>query len=426
MGVIVQKFGGSSVADTEKLFNLCRHITKEYNEGNKVVVVVSAQGKMTDKLVNEASEITSKPNPREYDVLLSAGEQITIAKLAMCLEELGYKSISYMGWQVPIITDSNHLNSRIKYIENRNILKDLEEGKIVIIAGFQGIDKEGNITTLGRGGSDTTAVSIASSLNADRCEIYTDVDGIFSGDPRIIHDVKKLNTISFDEMLELSSMGAKVLHNRCVEIGKKYDTVIHVKSTFDSNSKGTIVGNKDDNFEHLVVSGITKEDNNTRITVIYLNNKMNNNIFKLLAENNINVDIIVKANVENKDENVSFSVNTNNLDKTLEILNSNLDKVNAKKVLHSKNFSKISVVGIGMINTPGVASTIFETLYENDINIHMISTSEIKVSVLVDIEKADLAVRVLHDKFFLRLDLYGNGMCNSWDGFSLPCTCCIH
>lgn len=278
MGIIVQKFGGSSVSDTEKLFALCKHITKEYENGNKVVVVVSAQGKTTDGLVSQVSEITDSPNSREYDVLLSTGEQITISKLAMCLEKLGYQAISYMGWQVPIITDSTYSNAKIKYIENRNILKDLDNGKIVIIAGFQGVDEEGNITTLGRGGSDTTAVAIASSLGANKCEIYTDVDGIFTSDPRIIENVKKLDTVSFDEMLEFSSLGAKVLHNRCIEIGKNYNTPIHVRSTFEENSKGTLVSDTKHGFEDLVICGVTKEENTTRITVICSNGEIRKNL----------------------------------------------------------------------------------------------------------------------------------------------------
>lgn len=241
MGIIVQKFGGSSVADTEKLYNICNHIIREYNNRNQVVVVVSAQGKMTDMLIADEKEITLKPVEREHDVLVSVGEQITISKLVMCLNEKGYNAISYTGWQLPIITDDVYGNARIKYIETKKIKEQLETGKIVVIAGFQGINEIGDITTLGRGGSDTTAVALAASLKADRCDIYTDVDGVYSADPRIYKDAKKFETITYDEMLKLARSGAKVLHDRCVEIGKKFNVPIFVKSSFEENSVGTRV-----------------------------------------------------------------------------------------------------------------------------------------------------------------------------------------
>ena len=253
MGLIVQKFGGSSVANTEKLEMVSSHIRKEVENGNQVVVVVSAQGKTTDRLIAEESEITKNPVKREHDVLVSTGEQITISKLAMLLNQMGQKAVSLTGWQVPIVTNSEHTNSRIRYIENSKIQEYLLAGNVVIVAGFQGIDENGDITTLGRGGSDTTAVALAANLKADRCDIFTDVDGVFTSDPRIVEDVMKLDSISYDEMLELSSMGAKVLHNRCVEIGKKYGVPIYVKSTFEKDGIGTLVADKEP-FEDLVIS----------------------------------------------------------------------------------------------------------------------------------------------------------------------------
>ena len=272
MGIIVQKFGGSSVANLEKLELVSEHIIKEVERGNKLVVVVSAQGKTTDKLIAEEAEITKNPDKREHDVLVSTGEQITIAKLAMLLIEKNYKAVSLAGWQIPIITNSEFSNSRIRYIHNDTINEYLDSGNIVIVAGFQGIDENGNITTFGRGGSDTTAVALAASLGAERCDIFTDVDGVYTSDPRIVENVIKLKTISYDEMLEMSSMGAKVLHNRCVEIGKKYNVPIYVKSTFEKNSIGTLVNNK--NLEDLVINGVTKDNYISRITIVGLENNI--------------------------------------------------------------------------------------------------------------------------------------------------------
>lgn len=400
MGIVVQKFGGSSVADAERLLKVCKHIIKEHNEGNNVAVVVSAQGKTTDKLISEEREITKNPNKREHDTLVSVGEQITISKLAMTLEELGYKAISLTGWQVPIITTNEHGNAKIKYINNEKILDLFNKGYIVIIAGFQGVSEELEITTFGRGGSDTTAVAVAASLKADKCEIFTDVDGVFSSDPRIVKNVKKIDNICYDEMLELSSMGAKVLHNRCVEIGKKYNLPIIVKSTFEESSRGTIVDNN--YMEDITISGVTKDTNVARITVMGLENKIGRtyNVFKLLADNNINVDVIVQSFGENVNKNLSFSIKTADLEEAVKLLNDNLENIGAKEIRYFDNLSKISIIGIGIANKTGVAADMFEALYENDINMHLISTSEIKVSVLIDREESDRAVRAIHQKFF--------------------------
>lgn len=399
MGIIVQKFGGSSVATTEKLFNVCNHISKEYEKGNKVVVVVSAQGKTTDKLVNEEAEITENPNKREHDVLVSTGEQITISKLVMCLNELGYDAISYTGWQVPIVTDENHCNARIKYINTDKIIDKLQLGKIVIIAGFQGVSEQGEITTLGRGGSDTTAVALASALKSERCDIFTDVDGVYSSDPRVVDDVVKIKSISYDEMLELASLGAKVLHNRCVEIAKKYDTEINVKSSFKEKSLGTTI-KKPRDMEGLTISGITKDDNISRVTIIGKENKVGRlyKVFKILSENNITVDTIAQSLGEHMIKDISFTVKKTDLNNTIKILNENLEELNAEKILHYENLSKVSVVGTGIVNNPKISATIFEVLYENDINMHMISTSEIKISVILNKNQSEIALKAIHEK----------------------------
>ncbi len=401
MGLIVQKFGGSSVASAEKLEKVAEKIINEKNAGNDVIVVVSAQGKTTDRLISEEKEITDNPSKREHDVLVSTGEQITIAKLAMLLIEKGYKAVSLTGWQIPIVTNSEFGNSRIRYIHKETVLDLLTSGNIVIVAGFQGVDENLNITTLGRGGSDTTAVALSANFNAERCDIYTDVDGVFTADPRVVKNVRKLDKVSYDEMLELASLGAKVLHNRCVEIGKKYNVPIYVKSTFEKNSVGTLISNQKP-LEDLIVNGVTKDDNISRITVIGLENKIGKTyeLFKLLAENNINIDIIVQAFGETFIKNITFTVKMTDLNRTLKLLNENKEKLNAKEILHAENLSKVSIVGVGIANKPGVAAKMFEALYERNINMHMISTSEIKISVLVDIEEAVNAVNSIHEKFF--------------------------
>lgn len=401
MGIIVQKFGGSSVATTEKLKKVCNHIIKEFEKKNDVAVIVSAQGKTTDRLITEEKEITVSPNKREHDVLVSTGEQITISKLAIMLSEMGYKAISLAGWQIPIITDGNFGNAKIKSIKAETILDLFDKGYIVIIAGFQGINENGEITTLGRGGSDTTAVAIAASLHADKCDIYTDVDGVFTTDPRIVEDVKKLDMISYDEMLELSSLGAKVLHNRCVEIGKKFDIPIVVKDTVKEESEGTIVENSKF-LENMEISGIAKDDNISRVTVMGIENKIGKTykVFNLLAEHKINVDTIVQSFGESINKNLSFTIKTSDVPEAVKVLEDNLDYISAKEIISFDNLSKVSIVGIGMTNRTGIASKMFEALYEQNINMHLISTSEIKVTVLVNQNEADNAVKAIHDKFF--------------------------
>lgn len=352
-------------------------------------------------MISEEKEITENSNPREHDVLVSTGEQITISKLAMLLQEKGYKAVSLTGWQIPIVTNSEFGNSRIRYINNDSIFDLLESGNIVVIAGFQGVDENLNITTLGRGGSDTTAVALASSLKAERCDIFTDVDGVFVTDPRIVENPKKIDNISYDEMLEMASLGAKVLHNRCVEIGKKYNVPIYVKSTFEKINKGSLVSSQK-SLEDLVINGVAKDDNISRITVVGLENKMGKTyqLFDVLAKNNINVDVIVQAFGETYSKNITFTVNSLDLNKTLKVLEENKEQLNFKEIIHNENLSKVSIIGVGIANKPGVASKMFEALYEKNINIHMISTSEIKISVLVNIEEANLAVNAIYKKFF--------------------------
>ncbi len=401
MGLIVQKFGGSSVADTDKLKKVSEKIINEKKLGNDVVVVVSAQGKTTDRLISEEKEVTDNPSKREHDVLVSTGEQITIAKLAMMLHDLGYKATSLTGWQIPIITNSEFGNSRIRYIHNETILDLLSADNIVIVAGFQGVDENYNITTFGRGGSDTTAVALAASLEAERCDIYTDVDGIFTVDPRIVKNAKKIDNICYEEMLEMASLGAKVLHNRCVEIGQKYNVPIYVKSTFEKDSLGTKVSSQKP-LEDLVINGVAKDDNISRITIVGLENKIGKTyeLFKLLSDNNINIDIIVQAFGETSIKNITFTVKMTDLNRTLRLLEKNKEKINAKEILHAENLSKVSIIGVGIANKPGVAADMFEALYEKNINMHMITTSEIKISVLVNIEDANTAVNAIHEKFF--------------------------
>lgn len=362
-------------------------------------------GKTTDKLIAEEAEITNMPSKREHDVLVSTGEQITIAKLCMCLQKMGYDAISYTGWQIPILTNHIYGNARIKEIATDRIKDDLQERKIVVVAGFQGVDEDLNITTLGRGGSDTTAVALAAALQAERCDIYTDVDGIFSADPRVVKNVSKIENISYDEMLELASLGAKVLHNRCVEIGKKYHIPIYVKSTFEEESRGTLV-HEEEYMEKLSIRGIAKEDNIVRITLVGKNNKIGQiyRVFKLLADYDINVDIIVQAFGEHMAKDISFTIKEKDLSLTLELLNQHADMFDIQEIKSCTGLSKISIVGVGIGNHPGVAANLFEVLYENNINMHMISTSEIKISVLVNHNVADIAMNAIHNRFIEEIE----------------------
>lgn len=401
MELIVQKFGGTSVANAERVMNVARRVTDTYKKGNSVVVVVSAQGHTTDELIEKAAEINKNPSKREMDVLLSTGEQMSMALMAMAIENLGYPVISMTGYQAGIFTNSVYGNSRIKSINTERIFRELDKRNIVIVAGFQGYNKFEDITTLGRGGSDTTAVALAAALNADLCEIYTDVDGVYTSDPRIVKSAVKLKDISYDEMLELASLGANVLHNRSVEMAKKYGIKLVVRSSFNDN-KGTIV-KEVDLVEKMIVRGVTKDDDVARISVMGIDDKPGKafQLFSLLSKENINVDLIIQSIGKEDIKNISFTISKKNLDKALEVLNANIAVLEAQDIKHSEQYSKVSIVGAGMVNNAGVAATMFEALYDSDINIHMISTSEIKVSVLVDSKDAEKAVNSIHSKFKL-------------------------
>ena len=399
MGLVVQKFGGSSVADAKKVMNVAERVTDEYKKGNNVIVVVSAQGDTTDDLIEKANEINPNASKREMDMLLSTGEQISISLLAMAIEKLGFPVVSLTGWQIGVKTDSHYSRARIKKIDTERISMELDKKNIVVVAGFQGINKYDDITTLGRGGSDTSAVALAAALHADICEIYTDVDGVYTTDPRICKDAVKLDEISYDEMLELASLGANVLHNRSVEMAKKYHVNLEVKSSFE-RVPGTVVKEEVD-MEKMLVRGVARDNDVARIAVVGLEDEPGTafKIFSLLSKNKINVDIILQSIGRENTKDISFTVTEGNLEKAVEILEQNKDIIGYKEILSSTDHSKVSIVGAGMVNNPGVASTMFEALYEASINIHMISTSELKVSVLIDQSEAERAVRAIHDKF---------------------------
>jgi len=401
MALIVQKYGGTSVKDAERIFNVANRVVEYYDQGHSMVVVVSAQGDTTDELIEKAKEINEKPSNREMDVLLSTGEQISIALLAMAIEKLGYPVISLTGWQAGIHTDSKNTIARIKRIDTERIKRELDKKNIVIVAGFQGINKYDDITTLGRGGSDTTAVALAAALHADLCQIYTDVDGVYTADPRVVKNAYKLDEISYDEMLELATLGANVLHNRSVEMAKKYNVNLEVLSSLNRN-KGTIV-KEVVNVEKMLVRGVARDNDVARISLINIEDKPGKAflVFSLMAKHNINVDIILQSIGREDKKDISFTVAEHNLEEALKALQENKDVIGFEDINYTKNVSKVSIVGAGMASNPGVAAMMFEALYDANINIHMISTSEIKISVLIDEKDADLAYKVVHDKFML-------------------------
>ena len=400
MALIVQKFGGSSVANAEKIFNVAGRIADEYDKGNSVVVVVSAQGDTTDDLIEKAAEINKKPSKREMDVLLSTGEQITISLLAMALEEKKYPVVSLTGWQTPIKTNMTYGSARIEKINTTRLKNELDKGRIVIVAGFQGINDVNDITTLGRGGSDTTAVALAAALHADLCEIYTDVDGVYTTDPRIVPTAKKLKDISYDEMLELASLGANVLHNRSVELAKKYNVDLEVKSSFQK-IEGTKV-KEVENVEKMLIRGVTRDNDIARVSIVGVEDTpgMAYKIFSLLSKKSINVDVILQSIGRENKKDISFTVPKAQLEDTLAILEENNSLIKAERIDSNNELSKVSIVGAGMASNPGVAASMFEALFEAGINIHMITTSEIKVSVLVNVKNAEKAVEAVHEKFF--------------------------
>ncbi|MBE7040046.1 MAG: aspartate kinase [Ruminococcaceae bacterium] len=403
MSLIVQKFGGSSVADAKRVFNVAGIVTDTYKEGNDVIVVVSAQGDTTDDLIEKANEINPHASKREMDMLLSSGEQISASLLAMAIEKLGLPVVSMTGWQAGITTDSNHSSARIRKINPERIKNEIDQKRIVIVTGFQGTSKYDNITTLGRGGSDTSAVALAAACHADLCEIYTDVDGVYTTDPRIVPEAKKLDEITFDEMLELASLGANVLHNRSVEMAKKYNVNLCVRSSL-TRAEGTVV-KEVVNMEKMMVRGVAKDCDVARISLVGIEDTPGKafRIFSLLAKHNINVDIILQSIGRNNKKDISFTVSQTKIDEVVDLIKSNKDNIGFEDFSYTTAVSKVSIVGAGMVTNPGVAAKMFEALYEAQINIHMIATSEIKVSVLIDEGCEQKAVKVLHDKFELAL-----------------------
>jgi aspartate kinase len=405
MGLIVQKFGGTSVGSVERILNVAQCVKEEKERGNNVVVVVSAMGKTTDQLVSLAKELSAAPSKREMDMLLTTGEQTTIALLAIALKEKGLEAISFTGWQAGILTEPVHSNARITKIQTAAIDRQLSEGKVVIVAGFQGVTANGEITTLGRGGSDTTAVALAAALGADRCDIYTDVTGVYTTDPRYVKGARKLLDISYDEMLELAHLGAGVLHPRAVEFAKNYNVKLEVRSSMEK-VEGTVIKGEATLEQNLVVRGVAFEDQITRVTVLGLANSLTglSTIFTTLAEHHINVDIIIQSRTESEMTNLSFSIKTEDLNETLAVLENNKALLNYDRIEAENELAKVSIVGSGMISNPGVAAKMFEVLAHSDIEIKMVSTSEIKVSTVVEDRHMVKAVETLHDAFELAED----------------------
>ena len=402
MALIVQKFGGSSVANAERVMNVARIVTDTYKAGNDVVVVVSAQGDTTDDLIAKAQEINPKASKREMDMLLASGEQISISLLAMAIESLGYPACSLLGWQAGFSTNSVYGSARIKKVGADRIKMELAKKNIVVVAGFQGLNKYDDITTLGRGGSDTSAVAIAAAMHADRCQIYTDVEGVYTADPRKIKGAKKLNEITYDEMLELATLGAQVLNNRSVEMAKKYNVKLEVLSSL-VRAPGTIVKEVAD-MEKMLVRCVTKDTDVARISIIGVPNVpgIAYKIFGKLAAKNINVDIILQSVGRGDTKDIAFTTTKSHLEDTVETLKA-LDLLSGLEIVCDTDVAKVSVVGAGMESHPGIAAKMFEALFESDVNIQMIATSEIKISVLIDVNDADKAVAAIHNAFIPEL-----------------------
>ncbi len=401
MSLIVQKFGGSSVADADRVRNVARIVTETYKKGNDVVVVVSAQGDTTDDLIEKYKEIDPNASERERDMLLAAGEQISISLLAMAIQSMGCPAISLLGWQAGFKTSSSHTSARIKKVDPTRIRNEIAKKNIVVVAGFQGLDKHDDVTTLGRGGSDTSAVAIAAAMHADLCQIYTDVEGVYTADPRKVPGAIKLPEISYDEMLELATLGAQVLNNRSVELAKKYGIELEVLSSL-TNKPGTIV-KEHTKMEKLLISGVAKDDDIVRISVTNIPDEpgLAFKLFSILSAKNINVDIILQSIGRDKTKDISFTVNKDNGQVAVDLLTEKfVSRHDGVSISMNDNVAKVSIVGSGMESHAGVATDMFEALYDANINIHMISTSEIKISVLIRKEYADKAVRILHDKFF--------------------------
>ena len=406
--IIVQKFGGTSVADTEKIKNVAKTVIKEKNNGNDVVVVVSAMGHTTDYLVKMAKDLSPSPSGREMDMLLSTGEGVSIALLAMAIQAQGYDAVSFNAMQIGIITENVHSKARIVDIKTDKIKNNLKEGKIVVVAGFQGVTEEGEITTLGRGGSDTSAVALAAALNAERCDIYTDVEGVYTTDPRIVPKATRLNEISYEEMLELAHAGANVLHPRSVETAKQFNVPLRVRSSFKTDNSGTLILGVDKMEIYKPVAGVAADLSQARIVVCDVPDVPGQaaKLFGNLAKENISVDMIIQSyarKVSNTND-IAFTIDSSDLDKTIKTLNEMKKDLNCGDIQVNDNIAKVSIVGAGMIDRPGIASTMFETLAELGVNIKMISTSEIKISCLVDKDDAHKALKALHKVFELEGD----------------------
>ena len=384
MALFVQKFGGSSVADTEKIKRVARRVAGTFEAGNSVVVVISALGNTTDDLVRLAHEICERPPEREMDMLLSTGEQVSVALLSMAIHTLGLEAISFTGAQVGIVTDSAHTKAKIIDIKAARILEEISKGKIVIVAGFQGISLDDHITTLGRGGSDTTAVALAAALSADVCEIYTDVEGVFTADPRIVPDARKLDRISYDEMLEMAATGARVMQSRSIEFGKNYGVVIHVRSSF-SDKEGTWIVDDAERMEKAIISGVTHDASEAKVTLLGVPDRpgISAHLFRRLAGANINVDMIIQNVSENAQTDISFTLGQDDLPKAMEIVGKVAEELGARSFDCDEDIAKVSLIGAGMRTHPGVAADMFSALAEQGINIEMISTSSIKISCVV-------------------------------------------
>ncbi len=402
MGLVVQKYGGTSVADLERIENVARRVIKEKESGNDVVVVLSAMAGETDRLINLAQQAAADPDPREYDALISTGEQVTVTLLAMMLKRLGYRARSFLGHQIKINTDRAFKKARIVKIDTRKIREELKKGAIIVVAGFQGVDEENNITTLGRGGSDTSAVALAAALKADVCEIYTDVDGVYTTDPNIYDKARRLDKISYDEMLEMARAGAKVLHPRSVELAKKFEVPVYVKSSF-SDANGTLVTKEDKDMEKEVVSGVTYDRDQAKITVVNVPDRpgIAARLFTPLAEHNIMVDMIIQNASVDSLTDLTFTVSRKDVKQASILVQDAAKDIGAANVVIDDSVAKISIIGVGMVSHSGVAAKMFTTLAKEGINIEMISTSEIKISCVVKAKYTELAVMVLHDAFEL-------------------------
>jgi aspartate kinase len=403
MALIVQKYGGTSVGSIDRIRNVAERVAKFKMLGHQVVVVLSAMSGETNRLLGLAKDIQKDPDPRELDVLLSTGEQVTIALLSMALKDLGLKARSYTGSQVRILTDNAHTKARILSIDEERMRKDLNSGHVIVVAGFQGVDENGNITTLGRGGSDTTGVALAAALKADECQIYTDVDGVYTTDPRIVPEARKLDSITFEEMLELASLGSKVLQIRSVEFAGKYKVKLRVLSSFQEDGEGTLITFEEDTMEQPIISGIAFNRDEAKLTVLGVPDKpgIAALILGSVASANIDVDMIVQNVGANNTTDFTFTVHRNEFKKAMEVLNTVKTEIGAREVTGDDKIAKISIVGIGMRTHAGVASKMFGTLAAENINLQMISTSEIKISVVVDDKYTELAVRALHQAFEL-------------------------